>query len=134
MTTRRTVPLEAVIEQYLRSRCAEIGLLCWKFTAPGHRGVPDRVVMGHDARGDAVTLFVELKRPGAKPRPSQVAAIEDMRAHGTHAVVADTKAAVDALLSDYFTDPTIPIAERDPCAAPLPGTRPPRIDATKLFG
>ncbi|OBC01744.1 VRR-NUC domain-containing protein [Gordonia sp. 852002-50395_SCH5434458] len=127
-------PRECVVEKRLVDRCRELGLLCWKFTAPGHRGVPDRVLIGHDAHGATVTLFVEVKRPGQRPRPSQVAAIEDMRAHGAHAVVADTRQAVDALLADYFLAPAVPIAERDPHDAPLPGQRPPRIDATTLLG
>lgn len=77
--------------------------------------------MGHDANDDSVTLFVEVKRPDEAPRPSQVAMIRRMRDHGQHAVVADSKASVDALISDYFTHPTVPIAKRDPHAAPLPG-------------
>ena len=54
-------------------------------------GVPDRLLLGHDARGDAVSLFVEVKRPGERPRPSQVGMITTMRDHGAHAVVADQR-------------------------------------------
>ncbi len=77
--------------------------------------------MGHDANGDSVTLFVEVKRPGEVPRPNQVATIQKMRDHGQHAVVADSKSQVDVLLDDYFTRPAVPITERDPHDAPLPG-------------
>ncbi|ACY19853.1 VRR-NUC domain protein [Gordonia bronchialis DSM 43247] len=121
MSTRSSAPRESAIERHLVQRCAEIGVLCLKFTSPGHVGVPDRVLMGHDANDDSVTLFVEVKRPDEAPRPSQVAMIRRMRDHGQHAVVADSKASVDALISDYFTHPTVPIAKRDPHAAPLPG-------------
>lgn len=116
-------PRESAVEDHLVHRCAELGLLCLKTVALARRGLPDRTVIGHDAHGDAVVLFVELKRPGEKPRPSQVHMIATLREHGAHAVVADSTAAVDALLADYITDPATPIAQRDPHAAPLAGRR-----------
>lgn len=119
MTTVR--PRESAVEDHLVRRCAELGLLCLKTVAQGRRGLPDRTVIGHDAHGDAVVLFIEIKRPGEKPRPSQVHMITTLREHGAHAVVADSTAAVDALLDDYVVAPTTPIAEREPHAAPLPG-------------
>lgn len=116
-----TAPRERTVEQYLRRRCGELGLLCLKFTSPGRSGVPDRVLLGRDANGDAITLFIEVKRPGERPRPSQVATIDEMRGHGAHVVVADSVGAVDALLADYVTAPSVAIADRDPRDAPLPG-------------
>lgn len=122
MTLMSTVhPRESAVEDHLVRRCAELGLLCFKTVALARRGLPDRTVVGHDAHGDAVVLFVELKRPGQAPRPSQVHMITALRDHGAHAVVADSAAAVDALLADYITDPAMPIAQRDPHTAPLPG-------------
>ena len=115
-----TPPKERIIERYLVGRCRELGVMCLKFTAPGHIGVPDRLLLGRDATGAAVSLFVEVKRPGGKPRPSQIYMIAEMRDHGAHAVVAATKAEVDALLADYFTAPATPLAARDPHAAALP--------------
>ncbi|OBA61362.1 VRR-NUC domain-containing protein [Gordonia sp. 852002-10350_SCH5691597] len=120
----RPRPLERTVERHLVDRCRELGVACFKFVSPGHAGVPDRLLLGHDARGAAVTLFVEVKRPGEKPRPSQVGMITTMRDHGAHVVVADSRTAVDALLDDYFVHPSVPIAERDPHDAPLPGQRP----------
>lgn len=122
-------PLERSVERYLVDRCRELGILCFKFVSPGHAGVPDRLLMGHDANGDAVVLFVEVKRPGERPRPSQVGMITTMRDHGAHAVVADSRAAVDAVLDEYFVRPSVPITERDPHDAPLPGRRPHVIEA-----
>ena len=93
--------------------------------APGRRQQPPAPQqLGHDARGAAVTLFVEVKRPGEKPRPSQVGMITTMRDHGAHVVVADSRTAVDEVLAEYFVRPSVPIAERDPHDAPLPGRRP----------
>ena len=121
MSTRSTAPRESAVERHLVQRCAEIGVLCLKFTSPGHVGVPDRVLMGHDANGDATTLFVEVKRPDEVPRPFQVHMITRMRDHGQHVVGADSKSEIDALIRDYFTRPAVPITERDPHDAPLPG-------------
>ncbi len=121
MTLMPSTVRESAVEAHLIHRCAELGLLCFKTVAQGRRGLPDRMVIGHDTHGDAVTLFVELKRPGATPRPSQVHMIRTLREHGAHAVVADSVSAVDALLNEYFLHPGEPIAERDPHDAPLPG-------------
>lgn len=121
MTLMAATVRESVVEDHLVDRCADLGLLCFKTIAQGRRGLPDRMVIGHDAHGDAVTLFVELKRPGQVPRPSQVHMITALRDHGAHAVTADSMASLDALLEDYFLSPPVPIAERDPHTAPLPG-------------
>lgn len=115
------IPIEHVIEDHLVSACKQHRLLCLKITSPGQRAVPDRLVIGHDNRSDPVLLFVELKRPGGVPRPNQRAMFTRMRAHGAHVVVADSIAAVDHLLDDYFLHTPRPISLRDPQAAPLPG-------------
>lgn len=114
-------PRESVIEHHLVRRCQELGLLCLKTVAAGRVGIPDRLVQGYDSRGDAVALFIELKRPGGTPRPIQRHRIQQMRDHGAHAVVADTTDQVDDILAEYYTHPAIPIAQRDPKKAPLPG-------------
>lgn len=123
MTTTRA-PKESAVEAHLVGRCAELGLLCLKFTSPGRRAVPDRIVLGHDADGHSVTLFVEVKRPGEKPRANQAAMIRYLRDHGAHAVVVDSTTAVNELLADWITEPAAAPHERDPHAAPLPS--PPR--------
>lgn len=53
---------ERKLERKLVSYCKENGLYCRKFVSPGHRGVPDRIVVG--PRG---VLFIELKSPGQRP-------------------------------------------------------------------
>ncbi|OUS97454.1 nuclease [Rhodococcus sp. NCIMB 12038] len=113
--------MERVIEDHLVSACTQHHLLCLKMTSPGRRAVPDRLVIGHDDRSDPVLLFIELKRPGGIPRPDQRAMFAQMRAHGAHVVVADSTAAIDQLLDDYFLRTPRPISLRDPRDAPLPG-------------
>ena len=55
-------PLEKSIENVLRKAIEEEGGLCLKWVCPGHRGVPDRMILFPGG----IIAFVELKRPGAK--------------------------------------------------------------------
>lgn len=113
MTTTR-VPRERVIETYLRDQCRLRNVLCYKFTSPGHIGVPDRVLIGLDADGQSVVVWVEVKRPGAKPRASQLHRHAEMVRHGARVEVVDTRAGVDELLDRVFG----PAGRRDDRPAP----------------
>lgn len=55
-------PLEKSIENVLREEVERQGGMCLKWTCPGHRGVPDRMILFPGG----IIAFVELKRPGAK--------------------------------------------------------------------
>lgn len=55
-------PLEKSIETILRQAVEAEGGLCLKWTCPGHKGVPDRMILFPYG----IIAFVELKRPGAK--------------------------------------------------------------------
>lgn len=57
---------EREIEAYFVKRVKEAGGLQRKFVSPGHRGVPDRILV---MRGQV--YFVELKAPGKDLRPDQ---------------------------------------------------------------
>ncbi len=83
---------ESAIERHLVSIVRKLGGECLKFTSPGRRHVNDRLVLLPGGR----VWFIELKQPGAKPRPGQV------RFHGRlfelrcNWVVFDTKEQIDA--------------------------------------
>lgn len=55
-------PLEKSIENVLRKAVEAEGGLCLKWVCPGHKGVPDRMILFPGG----IIAFVELKRPGAK--------------------------------------------------------------------
>ena len=50
---------ESSIESRLRERCKALDILCYKFTSPAHRGVPDRILI----TPMGAVIFVELKSP-----------------------------------------------------------------------
>ena len=70
----------------------------------GRRGAPDRLVMLPPHRPDGIlmasrcTVWVELKAPGAKPKPHQAREHERMRAMGQRVEVIDSLAGVEGLL------------------------------------
>ena len=60
--------LESDIESALVKRVKELKGLCEKFTSPGRRSVPDRLV----TLPGNIVIFVELKTPGKRPTPLQL--------------------------------------------------------------
>lgn len=77
--------LEKDVEQALVRRVKALGGLCEKFTSPGRRSVPDRIVTMPGGR----IIFVELKRPGAKPTEAQKKDHDRRRALGCDVRVID---------------------------------------------
>ncbi|CRR07359.1 VRR-NUC domain-containing protein [Streptococcus equi] len=83
---------EKDIENYLKKKTKG---LCLKFASPGTIGVPDRIVVMN-----TVTFFVEVKAPGKKPRPSQVAMHKKIKEAGQHVWVVDSYESVDIALKE----------------------------------
>jgi hypothetical protein len=100
---------EREIEAYLVKRVKELGGEVRKVKWIGRAGAPDRLVMlpgpwcGFDSAGgfwaSPRTIWVELKAPGEKARPSQVREHERMRAMGQRVVVIDSIEGVEDLLA-----------------------------------
>lgn len=86
--------LEKDIEQHLVRAVRSAGGMCLKFISPGLNGVPDRIVLmpeGHIA-------FVEVKRPGAKPRALQIYRHKQLRQLGFEVYVLDSPDAIDEII------------------------------------
>lgn len=62
LTNSTNKPLEKSIENILRQAVEAEGGMCLKWVCPGHKGVPDRMILFPGG----IIAFVELKRPGAK--------------------------------------------------------------------
>lgn len=70
--------LEKTIEKALVRECKKVGWLCYKFTSPGRRSVPDRLVI----KSDGQVFFVELKAPGKKESENQLREHRKLRKQG----------------------------------------------------
>lgn len=89
--------IESQVERYLHSKVTANYGLCLKFVSPGTAGVPDRIVI-HRGR----TMFVELKRPGEKPRPLQKEIARQMSAAGAMVYCLSTTDQVDRFVNELM--------------------------------
>ena len=87
---------EKVIEQKLVSAVKMIGGICPKFTSPGFDGMPDRLVLLPKRKFG----FVEVKAPGEKPRPLQVARHKLLRKLGFQVYVLDDIEQIGGILRE----------------------------------
>lgn len=85
---------EKDIEQYLVKRAKDFGILCYKFTSPARRAVPDRILLAPGGE----TCFVECKAPGKKPTEAQASLHRLFRTQGHRVEVIDSKEGVDYLM------------------------------------
>ncbi|MDO3680415.1 VRR-NUC domain-containing protein [Paenibacillus ehimensis] len=88
---------ERDIENYLREQVKDAGGWAPKWVSPGNSGVPDRIVI---LPGNKI-LFVELKAPGKKPEPLQLAQHRRLSALDCTVRVIDSREQVDALLQAW---------------------------------
>ena len=85
---------EREIERKLVSAVKSRGGICPKFVSPGFDGMPDRVVLlPHGKFG-----FVEVKRPGEKPRPLQIARHRLLRKLGFLVFVLDGEEQIGGMI------------------------------------
>ena len=89
--------LERDIEKALVKRVKELGGKCEKFTSPGRRSVPDRLV----TLPGNIIIFVELKAPGKTSTAKQLKDHKERRALGCDVRVIDSMEVVDAFPSQF---------------------------------
>jgi len=90
---------EDQIEQRLVRGVKKIGGTAEKFTSPGRRSVPDRLITMPGGR----VVFCEVKRPGGKPTANQARDHERRRGLGCEVWVVSTTDEVDAALVELKT-------------------------------
>ena len=88
---------EKDIEKYLVEQVKKQGGWALKFISPGVSGVPDRIVLLPDGR----MFFAEVKRPGAKTRPLQLAIHKKLKMLGFTVYVLDDREQIETILSMY---------------------------------
>lgn len=87
--------IEKNIEQYFVRKVKAAGGWPVKLACPGTAGMPDRMVLWPEGE----CQFVELKRPGGRPRPLQVSLMNRLHAIGFVAIVLSTREDVDLYVS-----------------------------------
>lgn len=87
---------EKVIEREFVARVRKMGGTAPKFVSPGFAGMPDRIILLPNGRMG----FVELKAPGKKPRPLQLARHRLLRKLGFKVFVVDGMEQIDSVLAD----------------------------------
>lgn len=98
--------LETSIENYLVASVELFGGMCEKFTSPGKKGVPDRIVTW-PAPGFARVHFVELKAPLGRLDPWQERDHDRRRKLNCHVFVLYTEKQVDDYVQRFKPQPPI---------------------------
>lgn len=87
---------EKQVEQRLVKAVKEQGGICPKLSSPGTDGMPDRMVLLPEAR----IGFVEVKRPGAKPRLLQERRHDQLRSLGFKVEVLDDPREIPKIIKE----------------------------------
>lgn len=87
---------EAKLEAYLVNRVLAIGGEAPKWSSPGQRGVPDRIVFGPKG----AVVFVEMKAGTRRPSPQQEAWHHRLRELGQDVRLIDNRDAIDDLIQE----------------------------------
>lgn len=86
---------ERELEEKFRNAVRRAGGRAYKFISPGNTGVPDRLVVLPGGRCG----FVELKRPGERPRADQRLQIGRLTELGCVAAVIDRESQIPGVLA-----------------------------------
>lgn len=87
---------EKQIEQKLAQRVKAAGGIAPKFTSPGLDGMPDRLILLPFGK----FAFAELKAPGKKPRPLQLARHDMLRRLGFRVYVVDDEGQIGGIIDE----------------------------------
>lgn len=88
--------LEKHIEQKLVNAIKQRGGIAPKFVSPGLDGMPDRLIL----LPNGVFAFAELKAPGKKPRPLQVARHQKLMSLGFKVYVIDAVEQIGEIIDE----------------------------------
>ena len=91
---------EKIIEQKLAAAVKKHGGICPKFTSPGFDGMPDRLLLLPHGK----FAFVEVKAPGEKPRPLQLARHGMLSRLGFQVYVLDDAKQIETIIQEIGGD------------------------------
>lgn len=87
---------EKLIEQKLVQAVRKSGGLCLKFVSPNFDGMPDRLILLPNGK----IAFAELKAPGKKPRPLQLARHKSLMELGFRVYVIDSVEQIGEIIDE----------------------------------
>jgi hypothetical protein len=90
---------EKTIERKLVQAAKAAGGIAMKLSCPGTAGMTDRLVLLPGGKAG----FVEVKAPGQKPRPLQVARMDALRNLGFKVYVLDGEEQIGGIVGDIQT-------------------------------
>ena len=93
------VSRERDIEKKLVNAVREKGGWAVKLSAQWVAGIPDRLILLPQGK----CCFIELKRPGAEPRPIQVRRARQLRALGFKVYVIDSQEKITEVINEIST-------------------------------
>ena len=91
--------LEKTIEKKLTTAVKKAGGIAPKFVAPSFAGMPDRLILLPDGK----FAFAELKAPGEKPRPLQLARHRLLKKLGFKVYVIDGVQQIGGVIDEIRT-------------------------------
>jgi Holliday junction resolvase len=81
---KKDLPLEKEVQKRIIKRYEEEGYIVVKITLCSKPGFPDLLLLKN-----GIAKFIEVKRPGGKPRPLQAYRIDELRNAGFEVEVLD---------------------------------------------
>ena len=87
---------EKQIERKLVQSVRKSGGMCLKFVSPNFDGMPDRLILFPGGK----IAFAELKAPGKKPRPLQIARHKALMKLGFRVYIIDSVEQIGAILDE----------------------------------
>lgn len=87
---------ESTLERRLVREVKAIGGLALKWTSPGNRGVPDRIVILPNGQ----TIYVEMKAPGKPLQPLQEKWARTLRGMGHRVYKLDSDEDIDRFIQE----------------------------------
>ena len=91
---------EKQIERKLVSAVKAAGGIAPKFVSPGYDGMPDRLLLFPGGR----IVFVEVKAPGKKPRPLQMARHRMLIRLGFKVYILDAETDIEKIVKEVMPD------------------------------
>lgn len=90
--------LEKEIEQELVKKVQGLGGWCLKLISPSVSGLPDRLLLLPKGK----LAFVEVKRPGQKPRLLQIKRMKQLQSFGFRVFVLDNKKGINQIIKEVI--------------------------------